>query len=99
MTSAPTTQPMISATCCRQGVACTSQPVFRSCRLSLETEATATTAVPEKRVRATMNWRLASSANMLEDSPISSSTSETMTTEMMPMPEMGLDDEPTRPAM
>ena len=34
ITAAPSTQPISSATCWRQGVAPTSQPVFRSCRLS-----------------------------------------------------------------
>ena len=36
MTSEPKITPKTSATCCRHGVAPTSWPVFRSCRLSLE---------------------------------------------------------------
>ena len=36
ITSEPAMTPMISATCCFQGVASTSWPVFRSCKLSFE---------------------------------------------------------------
>jgi len=36
ITSEPKITPMISATCCFHGVAPTSWPVLRSCRLSLE---------------------------------------------------------------
>ena len=39
----PKTTPMTSATCCFQGVAPTSWPVLRSCRLSLEIVATLNT--------------------------------------------------------
>ena len=46
ITSAPKTTPMTRATCCFHGVAPTSWPVLRSCRLSLEMVATEnTTAV------------------------------------------------------
>ncbi|COZ66880.1 Uncharacterised protein [Mycobacterium tuberculosis] len=40
ITTDPTSTPMISATCCFHGVAPTSWPVLRSCRLSLEIVAT-----------------------------------------------------------
>ena len=43
MIAAPAMTPMTSATCCFQGVASTSWPVFRSCRLLLAMAATANT--------------------------------------------------------
>ena len=51
----PTTQPIRRATCCFQGVAPTNWPVFKSCKLSLEIAAIATTTEVMKRAIAVAN--------------------------------------------
>ena len=67
--------------------------------MSLEIEATATTAEPQNKVSATRKLRVPSSANRLLALPMPNSTSEMATTEIMPMPEIGLEEEPTKPAI
>ena len=49
MTTAPASTPTISAACCFHGVASTSWPVFRSCRLSLAMVATLSSTAVTKR--------------------------------------------------
>ncbi len=53
MTTAPKITPSTSATCCRHGVAPTSWPVFRSCRLSLEMVATPKMIAVTNKAKAT----------------------------------------------
>ena len=62
-------------------------------------QAAAMMAVPQKSVSASRNWRLSSSAKRPPASPSISRMSEMMMVAMMPMPEMGLEDEPISPAM
>ena len=65
----------------------------------MEIEATQITAEPQNKVRASKNLRLASSAIKPPDSPTTNNTSEMITMETMPTPEIGLEDEPTKPAI
>ncbi len=96
MTSAPATVPMASATCCFHGVASTSWPVFRSCRLSLATVAAAMMTEVTNSVNATSAGpALAGSIGL---TPSATSSAAEMTT-MMPTPDSGLLLEPIRPAM
>ncbi|CFE02976.1 Uncharacterised protein [Bordetella pertussis] len=99
MTAAPTTQPISSATCWRQGVAPTSQPVLRSCRLSFEMEATATTAEVVKIARAMPICSPCGVASRPSPRWMASMSSDTSTIATMPTPEIGLVDEPISPAM
>ena len=91
MIALPTRVPAISAHCWRAGVAPTSWPVLRSCRLSLEIVALASTAEVMKRASGT--------AMAVAPAGIASSASEERLTARMAMPEIGLEDEPTMPAM
>ena len=96
MITAPAITPMTSATCCFQGVASTSWPVFRSCRLLLAIVATAnTTAVTNSAKATSACWALAGRS---ERTPTTSSSAAPITARM-PMPESGLFDEPMSPAM
>ncbi len=90
--AAPASEPMASITCCRQGVAPTSWPALRSCKLSPATEAALHTTAPIS-TTATAPMRACSAPS------IHSSTSEANRMVQMVMPETGLLDEPTRPAM
>lgn len=99
ITTAPATQPISRATCWRHGVAPTSQPVFRSCRLSLEMVATASTAVVVKIASAMPSLPASGEPGRPRSAPTASSRSDTSVMAMMPTPEIGLVDEPTSPAM
>ncbi len=63
MTADPKMTPMISATCCFHGVAPTSWPVLRSCRLSLEMVATPKITADTNSVKAISAVFWASSAS------------------------------------
>lgn len=95
MIADPNATPITNATCCFHGVAPTSWPVLRSCRLSLEMVAT-------PKVMAAANSVNATSA---VDCPLSARPKTTlintaaMRTVRMPTPEIGLFDEPISPAM
>ena len=52
ITTDPASTPMISATCCFHGVASTSWPVLRSCRLSLATTETASSTAVTNSAKA-----------------------------------------------
>ena len=99
MTSAPTTQPMRSATCCRHGVAPTSQPVLRSCILSFEMQAMARMIEVVKMAVAVANFSPPGISKMPNEEQSAYMTREATMMPRMPMPEIGLEDVPTRPAM
>src|SRR6187549_1075090 len=81
---------MICMTCCFHGVEPTSLPHLRSCRLSPPIAAAQQTTPP---------IRIAAIGPALESRPMpSSSVAATRIVEIV-MPETGLFDEPTRPAM
>src|SRR6202035_3624799 len=91
MTAALTMTPTQSITCWRQGVAPTSCPALRSCRLSPATAAALHTTAP-------MNTT--ATAPMEEFPPtIHMRTSEANRMVQIVMPETGLFDDPTSPAM
>ena len=91
MTAALASTPTPSMTCCRQGVAPMSCPHLRSCRLSPATAAALHTTAP-------MNT---TATAPIADLPptIHMSTSEANKMVQIVMPDTGLFDEPTRPAM
>src|ERR1700733_4609402 len=91
MTAALTTTPTQSITCWRQGVAPTSCPAFRSCRLSPATAAALQTTAP-------MNTP--ATAPMADLPPTNHmSTREANRMVQIVIPETGLFDDPTSPAM
>ena len=91
MTAALASTPIPSMTCWRQGVAPTSCPAFKSCRLSPATAAALHTTAP-------MNTT--ATAPMLDLPPtIHISTSDANRMVQMVMQDTGLFDDPTRPAM
>ena len=96
MIAAPASTPITSAHCCLAGVASTSWPVFRSCRLLLAIAAAANTIEVMNSANATSAFSLL--AGSCERRPSTSSSAALITT-MMPMPDSGLFDEPIRPAM
>ena len=87
---------MTSATCCFQGVASTSCPVLRSCRLLFAIAATLKMTAVVKRANAIR--ALFASGETYGFTPRTSSNAAPITTRM-PMPESGLLDEPIKPAM
>src|SRR6202046_4114187 len=91
MTAALATTPIQSITCWRQGVAPTSCPALRSCRLSPATAAALHTTAP-------MNT---TATAPIEDLPptIHMSTSEANRMVQIVMPETGLFEDPTSPAI
>lgn len=95
MTSAPITTPITSATCWRHGVASTSCPVLRSCRLSFEIVATQSSTAVTKSAYAT--------SCVAPDRPllfaIASTSKEAPNTAKIASPETGLFDDPIRPAI
>ena len=95
MTRAPATTPTIRAVCCRQGVAWTSWPVFRSCRLSLAMTATAKTIAVTIRAKAITDG----SAGRPASCSTPSISREAMTMARMPTPDTGLFEEPISPAI
>ena len=91
MIAAEAIAPMPIITCWRQGVAPTSCPAFRSCRLSPATAAAQQVTAP---------IMIAATGPTVEPLPmIASSTSEANRIVEIVMPETGLFEEPTRPAM
>src|SRR3954468_20565570 len=91
MNSAQDTEPMASITCWRHGVAPTRYPAFRSCRLSPATQAAQHTTAP---------IMTAATGPMVEDLPRNAtSTSAANRIVAIVMPDTGLLDEPTSPAM
>ncbi len=96
MIAAPAITPITRATCCFHGVASTSWPVFRSCRLLLAMAAAAnTTAVTNSAKATSACWPL---AGTLACTLKTSSRAAPMTTRI-PIPESGLLEEPISPAM
>ena len=95
MITAPKTTPSTSATCCRHGVASTSWPVFKSCRLLFEIVATPNTTAVTNNAKATSDL----DASPLACGKIMARISEMPTTDRMPTPEIGLFDAPIRPAI
>ena len=70
MIAAPAITPITSATCCFHGVASTSWPVFRSCRLLLAMVATAnTTAVTNSAKATSACWPLAADRALARRTP------------------------------
>ena len=61
--------------------------------------ATAKTAEAVKMVKAVKNWVPASFCNRPELSPMIKKVKEISKTEMMPIPEIGLEEEPIKPAI
>ena len=96
MTTEPNSTPMISATCCRHGVAPTSWPVFRSWRLSLAMVATPKMIAVTNKAKAT---RLCDAVRSDLRAEQAARISEMPSTVRMPTPETGLFDAPIRPAM
>ncbi len=96
MIAAPAMTPMTSASCCFHGVASTSWPVFRSCRLLLAMVATANTIAVTNSAKATSDF--SPLTGTLARRPSTSSSAAPITTRM-PMPESGLLEEPISPAM
>ena len=88
--------PITSATCCFHGVAPTSWPVLRSCRLLFAIAATLKITAVVKSANAISD--LPASADTYGFMPNTSSKAAPMTTRM-PMPDNGLLDEPIKPAM
>lgn len=90
MTADPNSTPITNATCCFHGVAPTSWPVLRSCRLSLEMVATPNTMAAVNRVNATSACTCESSVSpkvpLMRIAAIS--------TTRMSTPEIGLLDDP-----
>ena len=85
--------PASNATCWRHGAAPTSWPVFKSCRLLLELQATANRIAVMKSAIATRGFAA------MAGEKTAPGTSAVPTTARMPTPEMGLLEEPIRPAM
>src|SRR5690606_41222014 len=90
---------MISAVCCRHGVACTSQPVFRSCRLSLEIAATATTTEVQNNASAVMKRTDSGLPSRSCAWPMPMKIMDEARMAITAMTEIGLADEPTRTAI
>jgi hypothetical protein len=88
--------PMMSATCCRHGVAPTSCPVLRSCRLSFEIVATLMTIAVTNSANATS---AAVEVRIAGPCVSASSSSEAPRTVRIARPDTGEFDEPIRPAM
>ena len=95
MTIAPKITPRTSENCCRQGVAPTSWPVFKSWRLSLEIVATPNTTDVTNKAKATSAWVASGPAPGKSKARMIAIPS----TERIPTPEMGLFDAPMSPAM
>ena len=91
ITAALAITPTQSITCCRQGVAPTSCPALRSCKLSPATAAALQTTAPMS----------TTATAPIEELPptIHISTSEANKMVQMVMPDTGLFEDPTRPAM
>ena len=87
---------MMSATCCFHGVASTSCPVLRSCRLLFAIAATLKTTAVVKSAKAIS--ALIASGPTYGFTPRTRSNAAPITTRI-PMPESGLLDEPISPAM
>src|SRR5690349_16292120 len=84
-------EPMASMTCCRHGVAPTRYPALRSCRLSPATQAAQHTTAP---------IMTAATGPIVDSLPRNASnTNAANRIVAIVMPETGLLDEPTRPAM
>src|SRR5512132_19741 len=96
MTNAPAMTPKIKATCCFHGVASTSCPVLRSCKLLLAIAATLKITAVVKSANAIS--ALLASGDTYGFTPITSSNAAPITTKM-PMPDNGLFEEPINPAM
>ena len=91
MTSAQLAAPIASITCWRHGVAPTMLPHLRSCRLSPPMQAAQHTTAP---------IMIAATGPSAAPLPISSrSSSDANRIVQIVMPETGLFEEPTRPAM
>ena len=87
---------MISATCCRHGVAPTSWPVLRSCRLSLAMVATPKMIAVTNKAKAT---RLCDASTPISRPKMATRISEMPSTVRMPTPDTGLFEAPIRPAI
>src|SRR5215468_7786939 len=96
MTNAPAITPKMSATCCFHGVASTSCPVLRSCKLLLAIAATLITTAVVKSANAMSD--LLASGPTYGFTPMTSSNAAPITTKM-PMPDNGLFEEPIKPAI
>ena len=96
MTADPATTPTTRATCCRQGVASTSWPVLRSCRLSLALTATARSMAVISRAKATSGLASPLTIKGLAMARVRRAAPRTA---RMAMPDTGLFDEPIKPAM
>jgi hypothetical protein len=96
ITRAPISTPNTRAACCFHGVASTSWPVFRSCRLLLAIDAMANTT--EVRNSANAVSALPASGPAAAFTPTTRKIAATSTARM-PTPDSGLFDEPIRPAM
>src|ERR1700730_17918200 len=86
--------PMIKATCCFQGVASTSCPVFRSCRLLFAIAATLKTTAVVNSANAINALTVSGPTYGL--TPMTSNNAAPITTRI-PMPESGLLEEPNNP--
>lgn len=95
ITSAPTATPATSAICCRHGVASTSWPVLRSCKLSFEIVATQSSTAVTNSAYAIICGTPGAPALRA----IASTTSDAPSTERIASPETGLFDDPIKPAM
>src|SRR3954468_20872989 len=91
MNSAQDTEPMASITCWRHGVAPTRYPALRSCRLSPATQAAQHTTAP------IITAATGPMVELLPRKPSNTSAANRMVA--MVMPETGLLEDPTRPAM
>lgn len=85
------------ATCCFQGVAPTKYPVFKSCKLSFEIAAVATITLVVKIAKAIANLESIGSSNKF--APKSKITKDETIIPISPIPEIGLEEDPTSPAI
>ena len=96
---APAIQPINKATCCFHGVAPTSKPVFKSCKLSLEIAAILVITLVIKIANAVASKVPYSELNKPARLPNANTTREETMIPKIPIPEIGLEEVPIRPAM
>src|SRR6201984_3866051 len=96
ITTAPAKTPTTKEACCRQGVAFTSWPVFKSCRLSFDMVGT------EKTIAVTNNEKATRADDPAEPRSIWATniiTNEAPITAKIQTPESGLLEEPVNTAV
>src|ERR1700747_3427562 len=96
ITTAPAKTPTTKEACCRQGVAFTSWPVFKSCRLSFDMVGTEKTIAVTNNEKAT---RADDPADPRSTWAINIITNEAPMTAKMPTPERGLLEKQMSPAI